>query len=542
MTFWQSVTQKCFHNSCYRPDRELLVPYPTSESEEDDVKTPPKVAKSPDIEVLAMAAGCPKKTDEPDAASTRFRPPSSADVLHELATKKFAPNTEKKIMWAVNLFQSWREERLKSVIPETEIVFSDLTAKTLLADNLAYSISAFLNEVKRHDGAEFGAKGLYNLVIMLQFYLEKKGLKWKLCEDDPFLRVRYTLDNLMKMRCADRVSITKSSVPLTYSDEEKMWANGSLGEDEPTKLRNTVMFLLGLSCALRGGQEHRNLRCPGHDCQFTVCSDSATGRRYLRYCEDERSKTNQGGLVGRRQNPKVVKIYGNDDLNRNVVRLFLKYTSLLPVDGKCSALYKYPLATKKLRASTWYTDKPVGVKSLKKIVSNLAKEAGLVGHYSNHSLRASTATRMYQSGVDEQVIKEITGHKSDSVRSYKRTSEELLRHASATIVRPGVDMTHTVSAKHAKILESLSSLDTTRSSVDSQTAEFDIDTIDLTQNPMFSDVVVPNSRVNAHNGSCPMADKNGACLKICSFLHKIDLMQAERKVKRMRLSLKYRKK
>ena len=184
----------------------------------------------------------------------------------------------------------------------------------------------------------------------------------------------------------------------------------------------------------------------------------------------------------------------------------------------------------------------MGVNSLKKIVSNLAKEAGLVGHYSNHSLRASMATCMYQSGINEQVIKEITGHKSDSVRSYKRTSEELLRYASATIVRPGINMTRTVSAKHAKISESLSSVDTTWSSVDSDKAEFDIDTIDLTRNPTFSDVVVPNSRLNVHNRSCLMADRNGACPKICSFLHKIDSMQAERKVKKMRLSLKYRKK
>ncbi len=331
-------------------------------------------------------------------------------------------------------------------------------------------------------------------------------MKWKLCEDDPFLHVRYTLDNLMKKRCADRVSVTKSTVPLTYSDEEKMWANGSLGEGEPTKLRNTVMFLLGLSCALRGGQGHRDLRCPGHDCQFTVCSDSTTGCRYLRYCEDEKTKTNQGGLVGRRQNPKVVKIYGNDDPNRDIIRLFLKYTSLLPTDGKCSALYKYPLAPKKLWASTWYTDKPVGVNALKKIMSNLAKEAGLVGHYSNYSLRASAATRMYQSGVEEQVIKEITGYKSDSVSLYKRTSEELLRHASETIVKPGVDLTRTMSAKHVKISESVSSVDTTWSSVDSHESEFDIDKVELSGNPTFSDVIVPHSRVNVHGGSCPMAD------------------------------------
>ncbi len=65
----------------------------------------------------------------------------------------------------------------------------------------------------------------------------------------------------------------------------------------------------------------------------------------------------------------------------------------------------------------------MGVNSLKKIVSTLAKEAGLVGHFTNHSLRAMAATRMYNGGVDEQVIKEITGHKSDSVRAYKHTSD-----------------------------------------------------------------------------------------------------------------------
>ncbi len=519
-----------------------MVLYPTSDTGDEPMKTAPEVSQTPDIEVLVVTAGCPKKTDQPDALMLHFRPPTSVDILHELATKRFAPSTEKRIMWVVNFFQSWRQERLKSVIPETEIVFFDLSAKSLSADNLAYSLSAFLMEVNRQDGAEFGVKGLYILVIMLQFFLEKKGLKWKLCEDNPFLCVQYTLDNLMKKCCANRVSVTKSSVPLTYSDEEKMWANRSLGEDGPTKLRNMVMFLLGLSYALCRGQEHRDLRCPGYDCQFTVCSDSATGRCYLRYCKDEKSKTNQGGWLGGDKIQKLSKFMGMTTQNCDIVRLFLKYTALLPTDGKCSALYKYPLAPKKLRASTWYTDKPVGMNSLKKIMSNLAKEAGLVGHYSNHSLCASAATCMYQSGVDEQMIKEITGHKGNSVWLYKRMSEELLRYASATIVKPGVDLTQTVSVKHAKFSESVSSVDTTWSSIDSQESEFDIDKVELTRNLTFSDVIVLYSQVNVYAGSCPMADKHDACPKICSFLHKINLIQAERKVKKMRLSLKYRKK
>ena len=48
------------------------MPYPTSDSEEEAQKKAPKVSDSPDIEVLPVAAGCPKKTDEPEAVTSRF--------------------------------------------------------------------------------------------------------------------------------------------------------------------------------------------------------------------------------------------------------------------------------------------------------------------------------------------------------------------------------------------------------------------------------------------------------------------------------------
>ena len=50
--------------------------------------------------------------------------------------------------------------------------------------------------------------------------------------------------------------------------------------------------------------------------------------------------------------------------------------------------------------------------------------------YSNHSLRGTSATRMYRSDIDEQLIMEITGHRSLAVRSYKRTSDSQRRMAS----------------------------------------------------------------------------------------------------------------
>ncbi|XP_046554044.1 uncharacterized protein LOC124263442 [Haliotis rubra] len=53
--------------------------------------------------------------------------------------------------------------------------------------------------------------------------------------------------------------------------------------------------------------------------------------------------------------------------------------------------------------------------------------AGFKGFFTNHSLRATTATRLYESGIDEQLIAERTGHRSSAIREYKRTSDQLLK-------------------------------------------------------------------------------------------------------------------
>ena len=62
----------------------------------------------------------------------------------------------------------------------------------------------------------------------------------------------------------------------------------------------------------------------------------------------------------------------------------------------------------------------------------MCKDAGILGYHTNHSLRASAATRLHQSGcVEEQEIMERTGHRSlEAVRSYKRSSNKQLQQVS----------------------------------------------------------------------------------------------------------------
>ena len=55
------------------------------------------------------------------------------------------------------------------------------------------------------------------------------------------------------------------------------------------------------------------------------------------------------------------------------------------------------------------------------------------GKFTNHSLCATCTSGMYENYVPEQLIKEITGHRSECVRIYKHTSDKLKESASCTL-------------------------------------------------------------------------------------------------------------
>ena len=63
---------------------------------------------------------------------------------------------------------------------------------------------------------------------------------------------------------------------------------------------------------------------------------------------------------------------------------------------------------------------------LSRTVNHLFEEAGVSGHFTSHSLRAKAATRVFDAGIDEQLIMHCTGHSSAvGVRSYKRITNSL---------------------------------------------------------------------------------------------------------------------
>ena len=62
-------------------------------------------------------------------------------------------------------------------------------------------------------------------------------------------------------------------------------------------------------------------------------------------------------------------------------------------------------------------------------------EAGIGGTFTNHSLRATAATDLFQAGVPEKVIQEFTGHRSiKALRQYKRVDVTQKKAASNNIL------------------------------------------------------------------------------------------------------------
>ncbi len=225
----------------------------------------------------------------------------------------------------------------------------------------------------------------------------------------------------------------KAAEPITLEDEETLWGIHVLGEESPDQLRDTVLFLIGLTFALRGGKEHRALRAPGFDPQI-VMKKNEKGVRYLEYSEDFHSKINQGGIGDRKHQPKVIRTYSHSVQEHNIVHLYQKYVGLLPKEGKSDALYKYSASASKRSPQCWYVDKPVCINVLSKCVGNLMSRIRREGKFTNHSLRVSAATRMFNDGVEEQVVKEKTGHHSNAMRAYKRTAEHLLQTAEKAVI------------------------------------------------------------------------------------------------------------
>lgn len=98
----------------------------------------------------------------------------------------------------------------------------------------------------------------------------------------------------------------------------------------------------------------------------------------------------------------------------------------------------------------------------------MCREAGITEKKTNHSLRATGATTLFNAGVPEKLIRDVTGHRSNALRVYERPSLEQRQAVSKILVQgasnkeniPSKDI-HPVTSSHHHISQSSTPISST---------------------------------------------------------------------------------
>lgn len=161
----------------------------------------------------------------------------------------------------MTLVREWRDVRLRRgqssggpCLPVGEVV-------DWSPDELNQWIPLFIHEVRKSDGADYRAKTLLEYVLTIQSaFSYLRGVTYSFLKGENFIPIKNSLDN--RMRALQTIGLghnpSKADV-ITREMEEALWAGGQLGEESPSLLLNSLVYLLGVNLGLRSG-EHRKLR------------------------------------------------------------------------------------------------------------------------------------------------------------------------------------------------------------------------------------------------------------------------------------------
>lgn len=331
------------------------------------------------------------------------------DVLNQEGKSK---NTIKRNRWAYKILTDWLEQR------NIDIDFQNTST-----DQLGDVMARFIHEARRSDGQRYQGATLVSIVAGIQNTLSTNEKQINFFNDNKFRIVKESLDTAMKLSAKLGCNLPRRSAGVINLGQEEMLWKKCFGNETPDQLIDTLFYLNGIHFALRGGEEHSMLTMD----QFKL--ETRNGKKCLIYTE-KCSKNNSGGLRNVRHQIKEVVQFESDNKTRCHVALFEKFQQVRPNDTNRF----YIMPKKNCISLTWFTNRPIGKNKLAGFMKRISEKAGVPHHVTNHSLRATCATRLYEANVDEQLIMERTGHRSlNGVRAYKRTSDIHLEQCSAVL-------------------------------------------------------------------------------------------------------------
>ena len=359
-----------------------------------------------------------KKSEK--SAKARFAPPIGSEEV-AAASKSFVPkNTARQTQWSVKVFCEWATNRNLQVSDDAEKVPHNFLSRAECATSAEllnkWLIRFVLEGTRKQDSSFYPAETVYVLLCGLYRHLVSlfgaANVPNFMAKKNPlFEELNAATDKHYRMLRQEGVGTTKSQAePITIAEEDLLWSSGVLGSYSPKSLLNAVFFLNGKNFALRDTEQY-HLRIS----QLRRVEDP-DGYIYV----ENGSKNRSGGLQDFKVANKSVSTYALGGERCHVYLLDL-YLSKLPVEAFIEdVFYMRPLAIIPARADMpWFLKNRLGQNSCSKMTSAMCEEAGISGRKTNHSLRRTAATMLFEQGVPEKIIQGITGHRSTTgLRSF----------------------------------------------------------------------------------------------------------------------------
>ena len=269
--------------------------------------------------------------------------------------------------------------------------------------------------------------------------------------DREFMSANQVFSAVLKLLKESGLDKSTHKSPILQGDMEKMYTSKVLGNDSPQSLQRKVFVELLLHFGRRGKEGLRELRKDS----FQIEKDDR-GRSYVTigYNEFDKNHTAEG-----RQDKenKMQIMYSQVGDPLCPVVSFQKYLDKLnPLQV---AFFQRPKSLACSEDDHWYENKPLGVNTIANMMKTISKEAKLSQVYTNHCLRATTATVLANAGVSSRDICAVTGHHNEgSLKSYITATSFQKRNEMC-------GMLHTYGKQYDRPLQSESGLDKPETSI-----------------------------------------------------------------------------
>ena len=349
------------------------------------------------------------------------------DELDKVEEKARAENTKKATYWGVKKFEKWCERRKLNV---------DLNFVSSVELNEV--LRKFYAEVKSEKGQPLTPSTLTCIRAAIHRQLTSAPISRSIniMQDTEFLTANKMFEAKCKLYTKEMHPKPTHKSSIAAGDMEKLcqYFSEGLGANslwvDPERLLQFVWFSVCFYFGRRGREGWRELTKQS----FAIKIDDP-GARYVTEIQTEQTKNYQGGSKQKDQAYSDVRMYENTTPLDPVGSFEFHILHLNP---NCQALFQTPNKHFKQDESRWFRNKPLGKNTIAKLMDNISVKAELSEKYTNHCIRASTVTALYQRGVDTKQIFAITKHKderslshyiSQTTSEHKRQCSRLLQEA-----------------------------------------------------------------------------------------------------------------